>query len=868
MRMLRVVCALLLCAFLIPLFPVSSHAVESVSVDVDRFMSHTIFAGNATLSRNEDGSVLMAFRNTTPVLYAAVLPLSDADSGNAIRIVLENNSPCNILKVSYWQGSELFERQISIERRSSKQDYFLYIDRANDITDINLSLYGGSSGTVRLYGIGIVSVYDDSADNPGEITECTYQPKTKTVTVGGNIRHEIVSGIRGATVALYAFGMNDTVTDAQLRRATPIATTPFSVRFEFSVPATSFAERFVQYVVAIVSAEGEILYRYTPSVPCTPSSEAVAPAFKGVNTAHGSLAASADAGLAIVDVYLDRMQSEKNNGLLHQADGTYFYVDRGYIYQLDEEIEQYSNDGCQVYLRFLLSGGSEYNVLHGSTPSSADPVHNGISLSGELSRATLYAYTEFLCQRYVSQDKGKIHGVILGHSVDLASAYNYVGNKTLAEYTELYGAALHVISEAAKQSGYIDLVVPLSDRYDPDGSVAGRVGTYPARLLAVSLCKMIEDRFGGAFSIRLLFDTAQTPGLMNAVAPSQGRVSVDNLAEWETSLGLLSRRYGSICENYLYCWTPSGALSEKMLSAAYVYSYYKLATGKAASFVLQPDGIEDTAVLRSLFETVKYVNTQEGKNKNREILFDLGAISWSELIPGINEKSLVTRNIYVYKTYSIPASSIRGSYVMWDHQQGRSVYDWFASSDCSSLHVEDVEGMGRALVTTVTGEEVCSEIVYNYSADEVMGAVDMLSVDLMILGETGRSYEIAFELCGEKSVCLVNATVESGKRTTIYISTLQLDKSDSVRNIRLITAAEMQGEPYQICIGHLSAHSNHLTDAELEEAILEARLSSMEQIDEIEEPKSVEWQLIAGLTVLILLVSAAIVFTLAKRNDD
>ena len=55
---------------------------------------------------------------------------------------------------------------------------------------------------------------------------------------------------------------------------------------------------------------------------------------------------------------------------------------------------------------------------------------------------------------------------------------------------------------------------------------------------------------------------------------------------------------------------------------------------------------------------------------------------------------------------------------------------------------------------------------------------------------------------------------------------------------------------------------------DFEEAILEARLSSMEQIDEIEEPKSVEWQLIAGLAVLILLVSAVIVFTLAKRNDD
>ena len=866
MKRIRALCALLLCAFLIAMFPCSSYGVESVAVDESRFMCQTLFAGNATLMRESDGSVLVSFRNTTPVLYAAVKPLADDSCGNAIRIVLANNSYCNVLKISYWKNGALYERQISIERRSGKQDYFLYVDGVGNITDVNISLYGGSSGTVTLYGIGIVSVYDDDAENPGEITECTYRPQTKTVTVGGNIRHEIVSSVRGATVALYAFGMNDTVTEAYLKKAKPIATTPFSVRFEFSVPALSFSERFMQYVVAIVSAEGEILYWYTPTVPCTPSAGEAIPAFKGVDTEHGSLAASADAGLAIVDVYLDRMQSEKNNGLLHQTDGSYFYVDRSYVYGLDEEIEQYSNDGCQVYLRFLLSGGSDYNVLHGSTPSSVETAHNGISLSGEQSRTALYAYTEFLCQRYASQ--GRMHGVILGRSVDLASAYNYVGDKTLAEYTELYGAALHVISEATKQSGAIDLVVPLSDRYDTDGSVAGRVGSYPGRLFVVSLSKLIRDRFDGAFSVRVMLESSEAPDLMNPREADPIRASVDNLEEWEDALSLLSKRYESVRDKYLYTWTPDGSLTAESLSAAYVYSYYKLATGQAAGFILHPEKIEGVATLRSLFETVKYINTQEGKNRNREILFDLGAISWSELIPGVNEKSMVTRNVYVYKTYSIPASSIRGSYVMWDHKQGRSVYDWFASADCSTLRVEDVEGMGRALVTTVSGEAICSEIVYNYSADEIMGAVDMLSVDVMILGEEGRTYELAFELCGETSSCLVNATAKSGERMTVYISTLQLDKSDSVRNIRLFTAGEEQEEPYQICIGYLAAHSNNLSDAELEEAILEARLSSMETVDDEEAPRGSAWQLTAGLAVLILFVSAAIVFTLAKRSDE
>ena len=870
MKKSSVACILILCVMLAVWIPHAVWAAEEVSVDADRFMGGTVSAENATLTPTATGSILVSFRGAIPTLRMATTLPENAMLGNALRVVLKNDSYCNLMQVTYRQKGEFYERQIPIERRSEKQDYFLYIENAVGITDIQIILLGGTSGTVELFGLGFVSVYDDSAEQPGEITECTYLAESKTVTVSGNIRHEIVSGTRGAKVALYAFGLNDCVGKTLLEGASPIATTPFSVRFEFSVSAISFSERFMQYVVAIVDNDGEILHWYTPTVPCSPSvSTGAAPAFKGVSTVHGSFAASADAGMAIVDVYLDRMQSAKNNGLLHLVDGVYFYVDRSYVYELDEIIEQYHKDGCQVYLRFLLSGGSDYNILHGSTPSSVHAVYNGVSLSSELARSTLYAYTEFLCHRYAEEGKERIHGVILGYSVDLASSYNYVGNKTLTEYTEIYATALYVISEAAKQSNVeIDLVVPLSDLYDKDGGALAIGEDYPTRLLLVSLCKLIEDRFGGAFSLRVLLEgTAMPSRISKSFNPT--RAFVDNLSEWEDTLALLSKRYGLLHGAYFYRWSPSKEISAEDLSRAYVYSYYKLTAGWAASFILNPDGIEETATLRSLFKTIKYVNTQIGKTSNQEILFGLGAISWSELIPGIDEREVLTRNLYLYKTHTFPVSSIRGSYVMWDYQQGRSVYDWFASTDCSSPRVDDVEGMGRGLVVTATGEEACSEIVYSYSANEIMGAVDMLSVDVMILGEEGKAYDLAFEVCSDRSSCLVNAELESGKRTTLYISTLQLDKNDRVRNIRFFVSPTVyEGKPYQLCIGHLSAHSNSLDDEDLEKAILSARLAAMDEPKLRENPRESTWQLTAGLVILLLVVSAAIVVTLARRNDE
>lgn len=873
MKIVRMLSIALLFAILSVFLPRTALAANEIAVDRDRFMCETVSSADAELALTERGTVLVSFRGIAPSLYADVLPDADAQYGNALRIVLANDSYCNLLSVQYTCDGEVHEQHITIERLSEKQDYFLYLQNAGDVTDIRLTFSGSTNGTIELFGLGIVSVYDDGVEQPGEITECTYDADAKTVTVSGNIRHDIVAGLRGATIVLYSFGVNDRVNQALLAAAKPIATQLFSVRFEFSVSAISFSERFAQYVVAITDETGHILHWYSPTVPCTPSDDSYnASAFKGVSTGHTSVAVSADVDFAIVDVYLDRMQSEKNNGLLHAADGTYFYINRSYIYELDGIINQYGKDGCSVYLRFLLDGGSDYNVLHGSTPSSVGAVYNGISLSGDIARLTLFAYTDFLCQRYAGENEDRIGGIILGYSVDRAAEYNYVGSKTLAEYTELYATALYVISEATKKSNTdVELVVPLSDFYDQDGGAIGRTGRYPARLFLVSLCKMIEDRFDGAFSLRVLLESRALPRLLAADGSDRSLASVDNLADWETVLAILSKRYGVVGRGYFYCWRPVGELSPTMLSGAYVYSYYKLFMSQAEGFILAADDVGEPAALRALFDTVKYINTQQGAGKNRVYLSSFGVTAWSELIPLINPTALVTREIYVSDAHSLPMSSVRGSYVMWDHQQGRSTYDWSASADCPSLQVYDVDGIGRSLVVTVAGEESCSEIVYAYAANGGMDVVDMLSADVMILGEAGHTYELTLEVYGERSACVVKADIESGRKTTVCVSTEALDKNDSVKNIRFFCSpADGKAEAYKLCIGQLAAHSNSLGDRELEEAMVHARLSSSAEDgdDETAEEKDAAWQLKAGVIVLVLCVSGAIVLTLARRNDE
>lgn len=868
--MKKTICAVLLCVLLLPLFSHNAFAESRVSADVERFMFENFSSDNSTVSLSENGTVLVRFRGAAPILFADFPVPVDAEHGNAIRLVLKNDSYCNLLRVSYTCNDEIRQEQIAIERRSGKQDYFLYVEDAENITDMRLSFSGGTSGSVELYGMGIVSVYDDSTEQPGEITDCTYDATEKKVTVSGNIKHEIVANTSGASFALYAFDQGDSVSDVRLASATPIATLPFSVRFDFSVSAVSFSERFMQYVVAVVASDGSVLYRYSSAVPSMAGEKERETAFfKGVDTGHTSLAVSADAQVAFVDVYLDRMQSPRNNGLLHIEDGQYFYIDRSYVYELDNIIGQYSKNGSRVYLRFLLSGGLSYTVLHGGAPVSADAVYNGISLSGDDARLTLFAYTRFLCERYAGSKQNVMDGIVLGRSVDRAEAFNYVGKKTVEAYTETYATALHVISEAAKQSGTeLELVVPFSDLYDSDAGAVGILGQYPSRLLLVSLCKMLSNRFGGGFSMRVLLESDALPARLLS-EDSGGYASVDCLSEWETTLAILSEGYGVLGEGYFYRWSPPADLSEETVVAAYAYTYYKLAAGQATGLIFAPDGIEDATVLRSLFDTVKYINTHLSLSKNQLAPLALGAETWDELVPGLDDIDFGGKQVWVYQTAFSPPFSVRGSNAMWDHKQGRNLYDWSASTDCSSLLVEDVDGIGRALVASFSGEAVYSEIVYAYAAKEIMNAVDMLSAEIMVVGEPGRVYELVFEVCGDTSACVMTAEVESGQKVTVYVSTLQLGKNDPIKSIRLFFGPEEGAAPYQVCVSQLVAHSNTLTDVTLGEALADARYAPTTDGGAADDDGDTSsWQLPALLGVLLLFVSAVIVLTLARRSEE
>ncbi len=864
MKKTYVFCLSILLAMMLLIPSISAVTGEDGEIDVsaNRFMCDTLNSELASFSEREDGSLLVTFRNGAPTLNVVSPALEGTEECNAIRIVLKNNSACNQLFFRYTYRGEIEEIVVPITRRGDKESYYIYPKNVEGMSDISIRFSGVYSGTLELYSMSAVSIYDDSAEEPGDIQNCIYDPITDSVRISGTVDHAIATDTRNSTVEVYAFDAGIHITHQQINEATPLATAPLSVRFEFEVKDISFSERFLQYVVAIMSPDRQVIYAYTPHYPCVMGAEEEAVPFKGIHTQYTVLANRADTGLAIVDVEPERLQSPQNNGLLHIADGNYFYIDRSYIYELDEQIKQYGADGCRVYLRFLLS--EESFAIENETASDAPKAP-----MSDADRLRLFAYTDFLCERYSAESDGLVSGIVVGRAADDIDGYSR-WNISAKEYTRLYADVLYTVSEAARaQERYMDIVVPVSNRNDYTARLTERGSMSSPELFLTSLCKLLNDRFGNGLAIRVMVEDDTIPGVLMGETSSPNVFSAENIEALTVLLQFLEKKYECIKDSYLYYWMPEDSVRIQTLCYSYVYAYYRLSTAGATAMVLSTENLGGKEI-EQLFDTVKYIDTQLGEVKNKAILDTFKIDEWGEVIPGFDFDKVQTRNVFVYENYKMSSGDLKGRYIMWDYQQGRSIYDWYADKT-TRLTVKDVEKFGRVLVASITpkAEQAgYSEIIYDYSADEIMSVVDMLSMDVAIDGESGTEYKVIFEICGDHSSCEVSATISSGEKVTVYLSTLKLDKNDSVRNIRVFSAPIESDAAYEIYIENLAAHSNSLDDESLAQAIVEAKLNSTTTPDDAEKSKDDMRQFVVVLTLTLLCIVPIILLISSRRRGN
>ena len=137
-----------------------------------------------------------------------------------------------------------------------------------------------------------------------------------------------------------------------------------------------------------------------------------------------------------------------------------FYFDRQYVSLLDDEIRTSYKNGMQVYLRLIPHALSEQGLSDVVATSSEE-------------RLCLYAYADFLCDRYSSTSRGVVTGLIYG----LVADEMIPSGVALKDYTRLYSDSLFVLCEvAASFPREIDVIVPISDAFEKGaGEVSPRI---------------------------------------------------------------------------------------------------------------------------------------------------------------------------------------------------------------------------------------------------------------------------------------------------------------------------------------------------------------------------------------------------------
>ncbi len=310
----------------------------------------------------------------------------------------------------------------------------------------------------------IPTVSATSGNDLGSVSECRFDKNRSVIDVKGSIKYSEMVENRNAKVALYSFLPWENPDDV-LSDKSPLALIDMTIRFEFSLPIRSVSEKLSLYAVAIVDDNGVVRLIDKPRMVEGDTLSTSNVGFKGVSTKDSSDAVAAGASMAVIDIYLDKLDKGNKSGYIFTVDNNSFFFDREYITEIDKQVLAYHASGSDVFFRYLISEGS--TPMSFSSLGLDSLADGGFAVNNENALLTLYAYSYFLASRYSSSNHGKIRGIMLDSSADLRGTQqdDYV------DYSASYARTLSIVAIASIEAvgdKELSFVVPVSDKLLPN----------------------------------------------------------------------------------------------------------------------------------------------------------------------------------------------------------------------------------------------------------------------------------------------------------------------------------------------------------------------------------------------------------------
>lgn len=645
---------------------------------------------------------------------------------------------------------------------------------------------------INLLVIAISPCVSAGADSEGKTDEdflnsvfytCTYDAVKSQIVIEGTVKHDIMTAHKDYTIELYAIPPGE---DYQIiindENTVALSSASMAIKFTFNVDAVSMHERYSKYAVVFCSPEGERYLSGTPMLASVSSDHEYTYGdrtdFKGIHSNDSSVLFDSGAGTVIVDIDLSHIVGDVSNSILYPMGDTYIYINRSYILDIDKKVLSASVTNGKVYLRFLVNASDE------KLATAPDKENNRLGIPNLYSEEALNiisAVSGFLAERYdgTNATNGHISGIILGSRIDDIENTNHIGELSVQEYADIYTLYLVVVANAVRSvNPETDMVIPLSDANDYSSSSALRKELRPSEFFEY-IISQLDSSVSGDFDCTAMIEADTVPfdiscqniekGIDRTVPINEEKIYTQNISVFTSYVEKLARKYQSAPSNIIYMWNVPSDLKGNALCCAYAYSYYKLMSyAKISSFVVSFEG-SDSNGFSDVSNILKYIDTDKGISKTRNILKYFEENTWNDVIGGtVNNKKL--RSLIETQAFTQIPVGIVGEFNYIDFSVSSTLNMMAGGKNCLLITSEhDINGDRAVKISSAKmklGDRLECIGVFDYP--ESYRYTPFLGITLSIDGGSDESlYEVTLTLGEGRNRISAAGVVTSGEKTIL-----------------------------------------------------------------------------------------------------
>lgn len=406
----------------------------------------------------------------------------------------------------------------------------------------------------------------------------------------------------------------------------------------------------------------EILAKYTDKFPLYESK-------KGLSNVT-SLTDAADLCIShtLIDIPINEyIGVSKTDGMYEYTfGGSSYYINRAKLELLDWKIKYFTNAGVNIYLNLTLSKPYEGmpEELKSLYCENTSPEALLYALNTRDENAVMYytSFVSFIAKRYanVKGSYGFAGNFVLGYNLNSNRYWNAMGEKSLAEYMDMYITAFRIADTALRSvytegRCYISLYNNLNSSSTRPGKDADELLDYSAADFLSVFNTKINSSSNIPWKVMLnIFPTVENnakfweePNIDDtASTPFVNMYNINSLTKLLQEDEYLY--YGVARKIAVNLALPSEDNSQ---SAAYAYSYFTAELNEGIESLLfyrHDDSAQDESAFglrsvnnskKNIYDVFKNIDTNLWASQTRPLAEYLGEDLWDDIIPGFNSST-------------------------------------------------------------------------------------------------------------------------------------------------------------------------------------------------------------------------------------